>query len=823
LADIKQLSFCEDESTVNPDRKQSRRIRVSNRTTSTALCLLILLTLTIGASRNAVAQSYNVIHNFVGGGDGSEPAYGDIIDGSGNIFGSTFSGDAGTGTIFEMSRQGSSWTSNTIYMFTGGLDGAVPYGGVIFGPDGSLYGTTAFGGYGPCSTWGGKTGCGTVFKLQQSGGSWTESVLFYFQQGPEGGTPYGGKLIFDQAGNLYGTTFSGGTGPCPGGCGVVFELSPSGSGWTEKVLYTFLGGNDAAQPWAGVNFDPQGNLYGTTEFGGSSNVGTIYKLTPSGSGWTESVLYTFHGQSDGQKPLAGLTFDNSGNMYGATSGGGANNGGTIFKLTPSGNGWNFQTVFSFSGAAGQFANGPVSNLVIDPGGNIWGVTGGDGTSQKGTVFRLTPTTSGLSLTTLYSFAGGADGGVPRANLVFDGNGNMYGTAAGGNNLPACIGTCGVAFEVTNPQQFVSVPPCRVVDTRNPNGPLGGPPIQGQTSRSFPITGNCGIPVAAASAISANVTVIPNGQLQYLTVWPTGQQQPQISLMNSDGRTKANAAVLQAGLNGNVSVYASNTTNLVIDVNGYYVLPGATPQGSSPLTFYPLTPCRVVDTRGPSGPLGGPALVGGQERDFPVQQASGCGIPSSAKEYSLNVTALPHGPLQYLTAWPAGQQRPTISTLNAPTGTTTANAAVIGVGTGGSVAVYPTNNTDLLIDINGYFAAPGPTGLSLYPTPPCRVLDTRNGNGAFSGELTVDVVDSPCTTPTNAGAYVLNATVIPQGPLGYLTLWADGGTQPVVSTLNATDGAITSNMAIVPTTNGSIDAYASSSTQLILDISSYFAP
>jgi hypothetical protein len=146
-----------------------------------------------------------------------------------------------------------------------------------------------------------------------------------------------------------------------------------------------------------------------------------------------------------------------------------------------------------------------------------------------------------------------------------------------------------------------------------------------------------------------------------------------------------------------------------------------------------------------------------------------------------------------------------------------------VGTGGSVAVYPTNNTDLLIDINGYFAAPGPTGLSLYPAPPCRVLDTRNGNGAFSGELTVDVVDSPCTTPTNAGAYVLNATVIPQGPLGYLTLWADGGTQPVVSTLNATDGAITSNMAIVPTTNGSIDAYASSSTQLILDISSYFAP
>ena len=196
-------------------------------------------------------------------------------------------------------------------------------------------------------------------------------------------------------------------------------------------------------------------------------------------------------------------------------------------------------------------------------------------------------------------------------------------------------------------------------------------------------------------------------------------------------------------------------------------------------------------------------------------------------YSFNVTVVPHPSgnfLGYLTIWPQGQNKPLVSTLNDLTGTIVANAAIVPAGGSGEVSVYPSSDTDLVIDINGYFSAPAGTGLSLYPGAPCRVLDTRDDHGQpFSGERTVNVVGSPCALSASAQAYVFNATVVPPGSLGYLTLWPDGQARPVVSTLNATDGFITSNMAIVPTSNGSIDAYATSLTQLVLDISSFFAP
>ena len=164
------------------------------------------------------------------------------------------------------------------------------------------------------------------------------------------------------------------------------------------------------------------------------------------------------------------------------------------------------------------------------------------------------------------------------------------------------------------------------------------------------------------------------------------------------------------------------------------------------------------------------------------------------------------PLGYLTVWPKGENQPVVSTLNAPTGTIVANAGILPAGTGGDIEAFASDNTDLIIDINGYFDTPGQGGLSLYPTAPCRVIDTRKvGNGQpFKGELTVNVVGSVCAPPSTAQAYVFNATVVPPGPLGYLTLWPDGGSQPVVSTLNALDGAITSNMAIVPNIDGSTD-------------------
>jgi hypothetical protein len=297
------------------------------------------------------------------------------------------------------------------------------------------------------------------------------------------------------------------------------------------------------------------------------------------------------------------------------------------------------------------------------------------------------------------------------------------------------------------------------------------------------------------------------------------------LNSLDGRIKANAAIIPAGTNGQISVYALNTTNVIVDVNGYFA-----PVSGSTLAFYPLTPCRVADTRKSNFPqgLGPPFLSAGQERVFPILNAATCNIPSSGVvAYSLNFSVVPHGSLFYMTVWPTGQTRPTVSTLNDIPGTIIANAAIVTAGASGEVSVYPTNDTDLVIDINGYFAAAGPGGLSLYGVTPCRVIDTRKiGSGQpFSGTLSppVDVVDAACAASSLAQAYVFNASVVPVGALGYLTLWPDGSSQPLVSTLNALDASISSNMAMVPTVDGEVDAYASGITQLILDISSYFAP
>ncbi len=367
-------------------------------------------------------------------------------------------------------------------------------------------------------------------------------------------------------------------------------------------------------------------------------------------------------------------------------------------------------------------------------------------------------------------------------------------------------------------QFIPVTPCRIVDTRWPTGPFGGPEMAAGTSRSFNIPqSTCGIP-STAVAYSLNVTVVPDGFLSYLTLWPTGETQPYVSTLNSDGRVKANAAITPAGTNGAVSVFVSNATNVILDIDGYFVPAGT----ASALAFYPVTPCRVADTRNATGPLGGPTISGGSSRSFPVQSSS-CGIPATAKAYSLNVTAVPHTTLGYLTAWATGQTQPYVSTLNSSTGAVTANAAVVPAGTSGAVSIFVSDTSDVILDVNGYFAPPATGGLSLYPVTPCRVIDTRSGAGAFNGVLAVDVETSSCAPPSTAQGYVLNATVVPPSSLDYLTLWPAGEGQPYVSTLNALDGAITSNMAIVPTTNGSIDAFSSNSTNLILDISSYFAP
>ena len=362
-------------------------------------------------------------------------------------------------------------------------------------------------------------------------------------------------------------------------------------------------------------------------------------------------------------------------------------------------------------------------------------------------------------------------------------------------------------------QFVPIAPCRITDTRT-----SGPELSAGATRYFDVLhSSCGIP-STAVAYSLNITAIPDGYLNYLTLWPTGESQPYVSTLNSDGRIKANASITPAGIDGDVSIYASNATNVILDINGYFVPAGT----ASALAFYPVTPCRIADTRNAAGPLGGPSISAGGSRSFSVPSGS-CGIPSTAKAYALNVTAVPHTTLDYLTVWPTGENQPYVSTLNALTGAVTANASIVSAGTSGEISIFASDDSDVILDVNGYFAPPASGGLSLYMAPPCRVIDTRQQSQAFPGTLTVDVGGSACAPSSKASAYVLNATVVPTGSFSYLTLWPTGENQPYVSTLDAYDGAIASNMSIVPANNKNIDAYSSGSGNLILDLFGYFAP
>ena len=379
-------------------------------------------------------------------------------------------------------------------------------------------------------------------------------------------------------------------------------------------------------------------------------------------------------------------------------------------------------------------------------------------------------------------------------------------------------------------RFVPLTPCRIADTRpwNGTGPFAGPSITALGSRSFPVAQSaCSVP-STAKAYSVNVTAVPSTNfLGYITVWPSDQPQPFVSLLNAtDGRVKAVAAIVPAAATtgGAISVYATDATDIILDINGYFV-DSTAPAFAQALAFFPLPPCRVVETRWytPTS-LGPPSMLAGQQRSFPIL-TTGCNIPTTAQAYSLNFTVVPKGNIGFLAAWPTGPgSMPVVSTLNVTTGAVTANAAIVPAVASGAISVMATGDTDLLIDINGYFApSTSPNDLSFYTVPPCRIRDTRENTGAFSTAIAIDTTASPCRMIPSTQAVVVNATVVPTPPgLGFLTLWPHGQTRPEVSTTNAQDNFVTSNMAIVPTTGGVIDAYGSERTQLILDTTGYFA-
>jgi uncharacterized repeat protein (TIGR03803 family) len=383
--------------------------------------------LTILASTAARAQTFNVIHSFIEP-SGVLPDSGVTLR-AGVLYGTTlcrqYPGNCGRGAVYQIIPVGSNWYYTPISLFSAG--GGQPQARVVFGPDNQLYGT---------ATNGGSQNYGLVFNLtpmpaicRTANCFWPEKVLHQFTGSPDDGAgPVYGDLVWDPVGNIYGTTAEGGDL----GVGTVYQMTKSGNDWTEAPIYSFTG-PDGAIPLAGVILDSNGDLFGTTRQGGLYGFGTVFELTYNvNSGWTETVLYNFQNQNDGQLPVAGVIRDSAGNLYGATSDGGAGGGGTVFELSPVGDTWTFTLLYSFTGQQGETC-GPYAPLTLDSSGNLYGTTFCDGADNLGNVFKLTNTGNGWEYTSLHDFADGTDGAEPISNVTIDADGTLYGTAVYGGN------------------------------------------------------------------------------------------------------------------------------------------------------------------------------------------------------------------------------------------------------------------------------------------------------------------------------------------------------------------------------------------------------
>jgi hypothetical protein len=414
--------------------------------------LSVVVVLAASSLRLHAGATETVIHSF-SGTDGSQPTAALTPDGAGNYYGTTYGGGIfGFGTVFELSpSSGGGWTETVLYNFTGAADGSEPASSLVRDSGGNLYSSTVAGGS-YCQPY----GCGVIFELSKSGSQWNETVLYSFTGGTDGGYPNG--VILGDHGKLFGSAAAGGTS----GNGVAFELSNSGGNWTQTVIYNFTGGTGGGRnPNGNLVFDSSGRLYGTTAFSGSGlGGGIIFRLNPSKSGvWTETLLHSF-GLLDGSDPNGGLIFDSVGNIYGTTQSGGniadcnRFGCGVVFKLSPkSGGGWEETVLYEFT--RGTDGGVPLAGLVMDASGNLYGTTYGGGNpnfcgSQNGcgVVFELSPGASGYTETVMHEFIS-TDGSFSGAPLTRDSSGNLFGTTFTGGNLSDCSGVgCGVVFEVT---------------------------------------------------------------------------------------------------------------------------------------------------------------------------------------------------------------------------------------------------------------------------------------------------------------------------------------------------------------------------------------
>lgn len=365
----------------------------------------------------AVAATETVLYSFPDSGTGYP--LGNVIFNNGSLYG-TGSGDEKTadGQVFELTQRGGSWKAKTLVTFNG-ANGSTPFAGLIRDSSGALYGTT----------WtGGAYSGGSVFALSKSAGKWVEQTIWDFGGTGDGIEPTS-DLVIDKSGNLYGTTYLGGTY----NAGTVFELSNVSGVWKETVLLTFSGKTTGWDPYAGLLMTGPETFYGTTQYGGDpGGDGTVFKLFKSGGVWTEKVLYAFTGGSDGGEPLAGVVRDKNGSLYGTTYAGGAPDVGVAFMLSNSHGKWTETVLHTFG--YGDDNGNPLAGLNWGPSGSLYGTT----TDGAGTVFQLAQSRAGdgWNETILHKFGSGDDGSYPQGGVTLDKKGALYGTTVfgGANNL-----------------------------------------------------------------------------------------------------------------------------------------------------------------------------------------------------------------------------------------------------------------------------------------------------------------------------------------------------------------------------------------------------
>ena len=433
-----------------PTPSSSPSLGLSGILTATLIVAAVILTLAV----SALAQTETTIYNF-----STSPSSGPIRDSAGNLYGVSAYGGDGNGLVYKLSKASGSWQEIILYTFSAdNNNGQYPVGPLVLDSAGDLYGTTS---------WGGPFNAGVVFKLSPtSQGPWHESVLYAFTGSKDGGSPSSGNLVFDKAGNLYGSNVSGAnvvTQNCQNtsGCGVIFKLSPTTQGrWKFSLVHTFTGGFDGVGP-AQLIFDDKGTLYGSAAgawqgFELPSSPGLVFKLTPTTNGpWTDTAIYSFTGGADGGLPSA-LIFDRAGNIYGTGADGGILNNcwsgygpmgcGVVFQLSPQSNGtWKETALYAFTD--GSDGGQPGGGLVTDK-GNLFGTTWGGGVSSSnggdgGVVFQFSRNSDGSWTETVTHAFVGTDGAGPRSTMIVDNIGNLYGTTVSGGTIGY-----GVVFEVT---------------------------------------------------------------------------------------------------------------------------------------------------------------------------------------------------------------------------------------------------------------------------------------------------------------------------------------------------------------------------------------